>query len=319
MSGLFALLYIVPAAGFAIGLWMIMLMLRQLDVSLGWRRTSFTIVATLFFAPAIIPAGTIMTAVVPHGVLVIFGTLPMLHQPRLVNFAILSFTATLVVSAIASRLIIRPTPGGNEIGSTVSQLARLLIPAGVICLLIAGLISLIPDRDIPPHIDRALVESHYGQLLDELATTLEQEDLLAARAERDRLAAVFESDELVFRVTLNDKRPDIDSFTRDVVYRERTETSSMSCSSGGDGKHIGEGLMRCTWSGRGISNIETLQYRRRFAHGDKAHVIEVHFHYPAFVKRYPAGNHSLRRCSAQSPTTSSRSPSGMAPFIKIVS
>ena len=115
MKLLLASFYFVPAAALGLGLWMFMRLLRELGVEFKGRRLCFIVLATVLFAPSVVPAGTIMTALVPNGLLALSGVLPMRHQPGLVNFAVVSFLITAIAAGLMAHFLVNdkktwPTP-----------------------------------------------------------------------------------------------------------------------------------------------------------------------------------------------------------------
>jgi len=71
MEWRFALFYLVPAAASTLVFWSIWRLLRLLELALLVRRVVFVLLGTLLLTPVLVPAGTIMTAWVPHSLLLL--------------------------------------------------------------------------------------------------------------------------------------------------------------------------------------------------------------------------------------------------------
>jgi hypothetical protein len=159
MYSAFALIYLVPATCFLLGIWMCLRILVEFGVGVLGRRFCFVALATLLLAPSVAGA-IIVTTWVPNGLLLLAGALPMHHQPRLVVFAFLSFSMTTLVSIAVAWVCIRQREQG--IPSNVRRLTRIGIPLAAIGLLLGFDYAMFPDREIPEHIDWSLVESEFG-------------------------------------------------------------------------------------------------------------------------------------------------------------
>ena len=95
MTLLFALFYIVPAGVALLIFWTVWRLIRLADLSLAARRVLFVAIGTLGLAPMLVPAGTIMAAWVPHGLLL---TMPDIgYYFRFARFVFQSFAMTAAI------------------------------------------------------------------------------------------------------------------------------------------------------------------------------------------------------------------------------
>ena len=71
MTPLLLSFYLVPAAVVLVAFWAVWRLVRLLDLSVSARRTLFVVIGTMGLAPMLVPAGTIIAAWVPHGLLLL--------------------------------------------------------------------------------------------------------------------------------------------------------------------------------------------------------------------------------------------------------
>lgn len=282
MLGVLIPIYLVPAGFIMLGLWMLMRLTGEIGLAIGARRVVFVIATTVLLAPAIVPAGIIIPAYVPYGVLALSGELPMRHQQPLQIFAIGSFLVTALAATAASFALVRDRgPGLGRTGTV-----RFAIPALVIAGLLGSYYSLSTDRAIPGHIDRELIVTEYSELLDVLAATLDIDEKSAIQEERDRIAEFLEVDTVIVSVRLFDERlPTHLAGSRDVFDRF-PGPGSRGCSSSA-GSYRDHGLMRCTRDATLFGGYETLEYRHQITVDAEVRTIMLEFDYERFLDRHP--------------------------------
>ncbi|MEM6999898.1 MAG: hypothetical protein AAF529_03865 [Pseudomonadota bacterium] len=273
----YASIYLLPALVLLLGIWMGIRLLAELGAGTATRRGVFVLLATLLLTPTV--SGSIVAiAWIPNGLLLLSGAAPMLHQPKLVTFNIVSFSTTAAVSAIVAWLTIRSiSPTQNDPGRPV-RLCGLLAGIG---LLLLAYYAWLPNRNIPQHVDWALMETEFGPTLDNIFSTLEIADLNAARARRNELAAMLSRDPIFWSVKFKDDRFSAESGS---TFFERRMSRSHSCS-GQPGNH--HKLMRCDRSTDALFEVETLRFTRRVMSLDaKQYVLELELEYDTFLQRY---------------------------------
>ncbi len=215
MPLLFVYFYLLPAAALSVGIWLALLTVRELGVSLVWRRAFFVAAVTVLLAPALVPAATIMTAWVPNGLLVLQGAAPALHNPGLIRFTAISFLSTAVLASALSWLVIR---SGKSVNVTLGRrLIRVGAPVAAIVVMLTLYYSSVPDRRVESHVDWALIESAYGESFDALITLGGISDADAWQREHDRLEQVFADDPIVYALSVYDER--MEAFSGDSTLR----------------------------------------------------------------------------------------------------
>lgn len=273
----YASVYLLPALVFLLGIWMGIRLLAELGAGTTTRRGVFVLLATLLLTPTV--SGSIVAiAWIPNGLLLLSGAAPMLHQPKLVTFSVVSFSTTAAVSAIVAWLTIRSeSPTQNESGRPM-HLSGLLAGIGLLLLIYY---TWLPNRSIPQHVDWALMETEFGPTLDNIFSTLEIEDLNAAHARRNELAGMLSQDPIFWSVKFKDDRFSTESGS---TFFERHISRSHSCS-GQPGNH--HKLMRCDRNTDALFEVETLRFTRRLMGPDeKQHVLELELEYDTFLQRY---------------------------------
>lgn len=284
MRGLSAF-YIIPALGFVLGLWALHGLLREAGLGATGRRVALIPSATIALAPTIVPAGTIMTALVPYGLLALGGFAPMLHQPVLVRFALSSFAITGGIMVAACLLLVRRS--GDRSAGAPPNARRVGTYLGILAALSGAYVLFFVERTLPDHVDAGLIESEYGHYLDAAARTLDMEDLSAVEAERLRLREFFEVDPVLIGVSMYDKRLPSDGRRYADIYAKPLDAKGFSCTSKPTPFGNNRLVFRCT-RGRGMHGLETIKYRRRFQRGDSWHSVEIEFEQDAFLARHPA-------------------------------
>lgn len=297
MPMLFVSFYLLPAVILSVGIWLALSTVRELGASLGWRRAIFVVAVTVLLAPAVVPAGTIMTAWVPNGLLVLQGAAPMLHHPRLVQFAAVSFPSTAVLAFALSWIVVRHQKSDHvPLGR---RPLRIGAPVAAIVVMLALYYSLIPDRRVESHIDWALIESAYGESFDAVIDLGGISDWDRWQWEHDRLEQVFADDPIVSAVAVTDKR--LETFIGDSTLRLLRARGEGGCSGSGEMWHYNR-IMRCTRKHPEKGRIETLKYRRASASAaGEIRSIDIEFHYEPFLNKYTA-NYAARAASGD-PTT----------------
>ena len=269
MYSTYALIYLVPATCFLLGIWMCLRVLAEFRVSVWGRRIAFTVLATLLLAPAV--AGSIIVVVwVPNGLLLLGGDPPMLHQRRLVQFALHSFGATAVIATAISWVCIRRGAAPPEKGRPW----RIGIPAAVIALLLGIYYASTPSKEIPDHIDWALLETEFGAEIDSIFATLRIADHDELLRERERLRAQFAANPIIWRVTFDDDR-----LEHHAPLFERAKSSSHSCSGR---EHSGHRLMRCSHDVDALFDQQTLKFERRTVDDDQDRTVTIYFDWDEF-------------------------------------
>lgn len=271
-------IYLVPALLFLFGIWMILRLLGELGVGKAGRRICFVVLATLLLSPSI--AGGVMAVFwVPNGLFLLAGQPPLLHLPRLQTFATTSFAVTAVVSAAVAWVCIRQN---RPILRSRRRLARMGAYVLGVSLLLGLYYAGFTDHDIPEHVDWALIESEFGQLMDDLIATREIDDFDAAGAERERLRSLINGDPIFWKVELPDPRFD-DKSRR--AFFQRKASSGGSCT-GQPGNH--HGLMGCTQDTGDFFDEKTLRFSRRTLTEDNhSFGLDIEFDHEAFLTRYP--------------------------------
>ena len=288
MNALFVSFYLIPASLVFVWLLLIRLALNAIALPVRVRRLVFSIVAALTLAPMIVPAGTIMTALVPNALLLLSGSPPMLHQQRLVEFALMSFGITAVIALALSFGLFRPSRKPLRQRWSAGRLASIAAPGVGIVIAAAIMAAVFPGRDVPAHVDAELIERHYGRFLDRLAATVEIDDLDEVISIRRTIAAEIAEDPLVLKLRFHDDRLRDTAASNPAVFTLGLpgRKSGSGCSSATVGGKVQKGLMRCTWWIDGARDIETLRYRRVVQAGQKNETIEIEFDYRQFARHY---------------------------------
>lgn len=292
MPLLFISFYLLPAAVLSVGIWLVLFTVRELGVSPGWRRAIFVVAVAVLLAPAVVPAGTIMTAWVPNGLLVLQGAAPMLHHPRLVQFAAVSFPSTAVFAFALSWVVVRDRKSDHvPLGR---RPLRIGAPVAAIVAMLTLYYSWIPDRRVESHIDWALIESAYGESFDALIDLGGISDADRWQRERDRLEQVFADDPIVSAVAINDRR--LETFVGDSTLRLLRVGGEGGCSGSGEMWHHNR-ILRCTRKHPEKGRLETLEYRRASASASgEVRSIDIEFHYEPFLNKYTV-NYAARAAS----------------------
>lgn len=284
MTLLFASFYLVPAIFLGVVILMSMILLKQFGVGYKGRRVWFVLLATVLLTPAVVPAGIIMTAIIPYGLLALMGAPPLLHHPELVKSAGIFFSATALIAILVACFCVKDRQP-RALLSFSAAMVRVVVPAAVIVGLLALYYERVPNR-MPAHVDRSLVETSYGTQLDAVAATLELEDMDEVRAARSRLRDAFAEDPIVMMVNFADPRLGAEQ-PATIFLREDRRPSGSSCT--GSGRPEARGVMRCTYGGDPYfyGGIRTLQYRRNFTVNETDYSISIDLYYKPFMARHP--------------------------------
>ncbi len=275
MLATYAMIYLVPGVLFLLGIWLIISVLAEFGVGTAGRRTAFVVLATLLLSPSV--AGSVITVVlVPNGLFLLAGDLPMLHQARLVTFAATSFAGTAVISAALAWLCIRRP---REALPAEPRWARVGASLAVVGLMSGTYYIWLPNREIPDHVNWALLETAYGEDLDRLAVTYQQQASGDADIEEDPLRAKFGADPVYWNVHVSGFE------ATEPLFFQRAEHRSSSCSGQPGNRHA---LMRCTWDSGNFFDTKTLKYSRRgLTPGNQQYEIAIQFDYDQFLSRHP--------------------------------
>jgi hypothetical protein len=263
VTWLFASFYLVPALVGLLAFWAIWRLIELVGASLATRRTLFVLVGTLGFAPMVVPAGTIMAALVPHGLLL--GMPELGYYFRFSGFVFPSFAITAALFGLLSWWLVRP-----DVSPPKRNWATFGMPVAVLIVIIGLYSYRFPDRDIAPALTTQGIENAYGQKLDDVIGLLSIDDVERRRAEVTRLESVFESDTAVIQVMLRDTDTTFH-------YQKGIAPSGWSCSGGDALDQLG--LMRCTWEYGTSDRRDVLSYVRRFPHNAEALAVVIQFEY----------------------------------------
>ena len=264
MTPLLLSFYLVPAAVVLVAFWAVWRLVRLLDLSVSARRTLFVVIGTMGLAPMLVPAGTIMAAWVPHGLLLLTPDIG--YYVRFSRVVVPSFALTAAALGLVAWWRIR-----GDVRPVRVNWATFVGPIAVFGV-IAGLYRYsIPDRDLPAPVTIQAVESAYGDELDAVAALSEIDDSEQRRSAVAELQSAFESDPAVLRVSY----PGTTGVIRgEIFYYLKGESPSGASCSGAQ-----PGLMRCTWSYDTSERLDVLRYSRSIAQGEEAADIAIDFYY----------------------------------------
>jgi hypothetical protein len=263
VTWLFASFYLVPAFVGLLAFWAIWRLIRLVEPPLAARRTLFVLVGTLGFAPMVVPAGTIMAALVPHGMLL--GMPDLGYYLRFSGFVFPSFAITAALFGLLSWWLVRPDANPPK-----RNWANFGMPVAILIVIIGLYSYRFPDRDVAPALTTQAIENAYGRSLDDVIALLSIDDVERQRAEVTRLKSVFESDPAVLQVILRDAATTFH-------YQKGTAPSGWSCS--GNEVLDQRGLMRCTWEYATSDRRDVLSYARRFPHNAEGLSVVIQFEY----------------------------------------
>ena len=279
MLALFASFYFVPAFFALLVLLVVWRIVRSFELSISALRIILVVLGTLAFAPMLVPAGTIMTAWVPHGLLLVnfdFGYY--LHTAK---YALPSFGITATIFGVVGFLSIRKKPSSLKIDSVTFAL-----PVLVAAITFGAYKLAFPDRDIPEKISTATVEQAYGQKLDEVISLHSMSDPIVQQQAIDELKVYFENEPAVIHVSLEDPGyPHSVSGQLFYFYQDDLSPPSKSCSGAAPPEQ--KGLIRCSWKGGGASRRNVLKYTRRFEFEGERLSIIIEFDFKALMRTLP--------------------------------
>jgi len=213
----------------------------------------------------VVPAATILTAWVPHGLLI---TMPDIgYYVRLARFVFPSFFITAVVFIFISIRTIRADAAPLKF-----KWHTLLVPIIVGALVFGIYRFFIPDRDVPRGLNADAIEAEYGDELDAVASLIAMEDSALRQREAERLQTFFDGEDAVVQVYLQTPRAMSEIGENVFGYMRGRSPPSKSCS----GSYL---LMRCTWSFDTFDRMETLRYRRVFEFAEEQLALEIEFEY----------------------------------------
>jgi hypothetical protein len=267
LTALFLSFYFVPAAIVLIALWAVWRLVRLVDLSVGTRRVLFVALGTIGLAPMLVPAGTIMAAWVPHGLLLLMPDLS--YYFRFLRVVVTSFAVTAVVLGLAAWWLVR-----RDVRPVKASWTTLVVP-----FLVIGGVALLyrhsfPNRDIPAHVTTQAIESAYGKELDAVAALSGLEDPEQRRSAVAKLRREFESDPAVLRVSY----PGSTGVVRGDIFHYRRGESPPSISCSGVPPAEQRGLIRCTWSYGRFERADVLKYSRSARREGSADVV-IEFDY----------------------------------------
>lgn len=279
MRWLFASFYLYPAFFALLALLAIWRIIRSFDLSTGALRACFAVLATVAFAPMLVPAGTIMTAWVPHGLLLVHFDLG--YYLHFAKYAFPSFAITAFVFSVAAVVWIRKKPERIKVGLTTFA-----FPAVVLAVTVGTYQYSFPDRDIPPKINTAAVERAYGAKLDDVISLHSIPDPEEQRRRVEELKADFASDPSVIHISLEDPGHRGSVYGRIFYfYQDDRRPTNKSCSGANPPEQ--EGLIRCSWKGGGASRRNVIKYTRRFQYGDERLEIIIEFEFKELLRSLP--------------------------------
>jgi len=272
--------YLVPAAVICLCIWLIMAALKNFGLGVWGRRLSFVALATAGLAPSAVPGGVIVVVYMPNGVLLAFGSLPMLHNEKLVHFALLSFLATAVVSFLLSLVLVRATKGGKRPDTKAHATGAVQL-----ALLVAAFFvfkAFVPDREVAESIDWTLIESVYGERLDRAEALANIDDVMERNSEIAALREWVAAEPTIVSLRVSSELPgNLQDGEALVLGPPRR---SRGCSSSGDGAWRNDRLMRCTSELEGRGKTATLSYERNSGIEGNRVYIEVEFDYKRLLK-----------------------------------
>lgn len=265
MTSLFLYSYLLPASVVLLAFWAIWRIVRLFDLPVGTRRTLFVLLGTLGLSPMVVPAATILTAWVPHGLLI---TMPEIdYYVRLAHFVFPSFLITAVVFALISMRAIRAEEAPLRL-----RWHTVVVPILVAAFVFGIYRFFVPDRSVPRGLNADAIEATYGDELDAVASLLAMEDPALREREAERLQAFFDGDDAVVQVYLQTPSAMSEIGENAFGYTRGRSPPSKSCS----GSYF---LMRCTWSFDTFDRLETLRYRRVFEFAEERLALEIEFEY----------------------------------------
>jgi len=191
-------LFVVPTILGILVFWTIWRFVRWLDLSQSTRRLLFVLIGTLTLAPMLIPAATIMTAWVPHGMLIVMGPTELpAYYVQLARYVVPSFAVTgLVFWVLARQWVGADRTRGQSIWLTLAA------PLVVGLLIILTYRYAIPSNDIPAYLTHQSIEHAYGERLDEVRALVDIDDAQLRIPATQRLSSLFEADPVVLEVGL---------------------------------------------------------------------------------------------------------------------
>lgn len=257
--------YFLPAGVVLLAFWAIWQVVRMLELPVWIRRTVFVLLGTLGFSPMIVPAGIILIAWVPHGLLV--TTLDIGYYVQFARFVFPSFVFTALVFTLIAIRTIR-----EDAVAPKFKWHSLLIPIFAGFLVFSVYRLFVPDRDVSQGLSGEAIESEYGEELDAVASLLGMESSSLRKGEAERLRAFFDGEDSVVKVYLQTPSAMEQSGESIFEYARGPSPRSESCS----GSYL---LMRCTWSFDTYQSMETLRYRRTFEFSGEKLVLEIEFEY----------------------------------------
>ena len=191
-------LFVVPTILGILVFWTIWRFVRWLDLSQSTRRLLFVLIGTLTLAPMLIPAATIMTAWVPHGMLIVMGPTELpAYYVQVARYVVPSFAVTgLVFWVLARQWVGADRTRGQSIWLTLAA------PLVVGLLIILTYRYAIPSNDIPAYLTHQSIEHAYGERLDEVRALVDIDDAQPRIPVTQRLSSLFEADPVVLEVGL---------------------------------------------------------------------------------------------------------------------
>ena len=261
--------YIAPAAVFAFAISGCMLLLLDYGVGLRGRRICWVAMVTLLLSPMVVPGGVIFSAFVPNGAILLGASLAYYLEFPL--FGLVSFSVTSAFASIAARrCVVRLR---SDAVPSMRRRRLVVIPIGIVAMVSClYLLAYAPPEEIPAHIDKALIETQYGRLMDEVIRLKQTEESPGLEPLRQE----FEADTAVLRVVY---------FNRgEQVLFQRGRVDGFSCSGTASGKWK-TGLMLCSW-GPLFFGDRALQYERWDSYPPAERMV-LHLDYDELLERFP--------------------------------
>jgi hypothetical protein len=279
VQGLFASFYFVPAFFALLALLAVWRIIRSFELSIAALRASLVVLCTLAFAPMLVPAGTIMTAWVPHGLLLIH--VDFAYYLHTAKYAFPSFGITATIFSVFAFLSIREKPTALRI-----NWATFAFPAFVVAISFGAYKLAFPDRDIPEKINTAAIEQAYGAKLDEVISLHNMSDPIVQQQVGEELKMHFDDDPSVIYVSLEDPGyPHTVSGQLFYFYQDDLNPPSKSCSGAAPPEQ--KGLIRCSWKGGGANRRNVVKYTRRFTYGDERLFVVIEFDFKELMRSLP--------------------------------
>lgn len=236
----------------------------------------FVIVGTMFFAPMIVPAGTINTVLVPHALLLVAPDPA--YYFWIPQYILTSFAITAIIFIVIAKLIIRKRPQAKGVDWRTFSYPLLALTSTFVVFK-----AIVPDRDIPLSITTAAVERAYGSSIDAVIALHRIEDATQQGTAVADLKSRFSEDAAIIHVSLEDPGHAGGVYGQ-VFYFYQDDLSPPSKTCSGTVPPEQKGLQRCSWKGGGTSRRNVIRYMRGFSLDDEELVVVFEFDFKAMGK-----------------------------------